>query len=60
MNQIEMQKTASGIAAITGLCAISTGAFGAHGLEDLLAQKGTAALWEKAVFYHCITVLTVS
>ncbi|HXJ74246.1 MAG TPA: DUF423 domain-containing protein [Candidatus Dormibacteraeota bacterium] len=30
------------------------GAFGAHGLKDLLAQNGTAAIWEKAVFYHFI------
>jgi len=28
--------------------------FGAHGLKDLLAQNGMAAIWEKAVFYHFI------
>ncbi len=30
------------------------GAFGAHGLKGLLAQNQTAAIWEKAVFYHFI------
>ena len=45
---------ATRIAAATGLLAVALGAFGAHGLKDLLAQKGTAAIWEKAVFYHFI------
>src|ERR1035438_3007120 len=49
-----MNTMASRIAAFTGLCAVLTGAFGAHGLKDLLAQNGTAAIWEKAVFYHFI------
>ena len=46
--------TATRIAAATGLFAVALGAFGAHGLKDLLAQNGTAAVWEKAVFYHFI------
>ena len=37
-----------------GLLAVALGAFGAHGLKDLLLQNGTAAIWEKAVFYHFI------
>jgi uncharacterized membrane protein YgdD (TMEM256/DUF423 family) len=45
---------ATRIAAATGLLAVALGAFGAHGLKDLLAQNGTAAIWEKAVFYHFI------
>jgi uncharacterized membrane protein YgdD (TMEM256/DUF423 family) len=46
--------TATRIAAIAGLLAVALGAFGAHGLKDLLAHNGTAAIWEKAVFYHFI------
>jgi len=46
--------TASRVAAILGLLAVALGAFGAHGLKDLLAQNGTTAIWEKAVFYHFI------
>jgi uncharacterized membrane protein YgdD (TMEM256/DUF423 family) len=45
---------ASRIAAATGLLAVALGAFGAHGLKNLLAQNGTAAIWETAVFYHLI------
>lgn len=43
---------ATRIAAAFGLLAVALGAFGAHGLSDLLARNGTAAIWEKAVFYH--------
>src|SRR5271166_2266255 len=46
--------TALRIAASMGLLAVVLGAFGAHGLKDLLARNGTAAIWEKAVFYHFI------
>ncbi len=46
--------TATRIAAIAGLLAVVLGAFGAHGLKPLLAQNGTFAIWEKAVFYHFI------
>jgi uncharacterized membrane protein YgdD (TMEM256/DUF423 family) len=45
---------ATRIAAAMGLLAVVLGAFGAHGLNSLLAQNGTAAIWEKAVFYHFI------
>lgn len=45
---------ATRIAATMGLLAVILGAFGAHGLKALLAQNGTAAIWEKAVFYHFI------
>lgn len=46
--------TATRIAAAAGLLAVTLGAFGAHGLKDLLAQNGTTTIWEKAVFYHFI------
>lgn len=42
------------VAAVLGLLAVALGAFGAHGLKDVLAQHGTSAIWEKAVFYHFI------
>ena len=42
------------IAAALGLLAVALGAFGAHGLKDLLAQNDGATIWEKAVFYHFI------
>jgi uncharacterized membrane protein YgdD (TMEM256/DUF423 family) len=46
--------TATQIAAALGALAVTLGAFGAHGLKDLLVQNGTAAIWDKAVFYHFI------
>jgi uncharacterized membrane protein YgdD (TMEM256/DUF423 family) len=45
---------ASRIAATAGLLAVALGAFGAHGLKDLLGRNGTVDIWEKAVFYHFI------
>jgi uncharacterized membrane protein YgdD (TMEM256/DUF423 family) len=41
-------------AALLGFLAVALGAFGAHGLKDILTRNGTAAIWEKAVFYHFI------
>ena len=48
------QSLATRIAAIAGFLAVALGAFGAHGLKELLAQNGTTAIWEKAAFYHFI------
>jgi len=45
---------ASRIAAALGLLAVVLGAFGAHGLKNILSLHRTAAVWEKAVFYHFI------
>src|SRR5262245_39116526 len=44
--------TAIRLAAGLGALAVALGAFGAHGLKDILARNGTAGVWEKAVFYH--------
>ncbi len=46
--------SAGRIAATLGLLAVALGAFGAHSLKDLLVRNDTAAIWEKAVFYHFI------
>jgi uncharacterized membrane protein YgdD (TMEM256/DUF423 family) len=46
--------TATRIAAAAGFIAVVLGAFGAHGLKEILAQNGTTAIWEKAAFYHFI------
>jgi len=44
--------TATRVAAAAGFLAVALGAFGAHGLQTLLLQNGTAAIWETAVVYH--------
>ena len=41
-------------AALMGLLAVALGAFGAHGLKEVLTRHDTVAIWEKAVFYHFI------
>ena len=46
--------TATRVAAAAGFLAVALGAFGAHGLKNILAQNGTAAIWETAVFYHLV------
>lgn len=46
--------TATRVAAAAGFLAVALGAFGAHGLKNILAQNETAAIWETAVFYHFI------
>ena len=50
---------ATRIAALMGCLAVALGAFGAHGLKDVLAKNQTAAIWEKAVFYHFIHALVI-
>jgi len=42
------------ITATLGFLGVALGAFGAHGLKELLAENQTTAIWEKAVFYHFI------
>ena len=42
------------IAAVLGLLGVVLGAFGAHGLKEVLARNETATIWEKAVFYHLV------
>jgi uncharacterized membrane protein YgdD (TMEM256/DUF423 family) len=42
------------VAAAFGFLAVALGAFGAHGLKDLLISHGTTTIWEKAVLYHFI------
>lgn len=42
------------IAAIYGFLAVGLGAFGAHGLKEVLAGHGTTAIWQTAVLYHLV------
>lgn len=41
--------------AVAGFLGVALGAFGAHGLKDLLAGRaGALDWWEKATFYHLV------
>ena len=45
---------ATTLAAILGFTGVALGAFGAHGLKDVLAANGTAAIWQTAVLYQLV------
>ncbi|MFN3801858.1 DUF423 domain-containing protein [Belliella pelovolcani] len=50
------------IAAILGALAVGIGAFGAHGLAELIARHGRTETFETAVkyhFYHTLAILAV-
>jgi len=47
------------IAAVLGFLAVALGAFGAHGLKEILTRNETASIWEKAVFYHFIHTIVM-
>lgn len=46
------------LAAIAGFLAVALGAFGAHGLREVLDARGQD-LWQKAVFYHLTHALAL-
>jgi uncharacterized membrane protein YgdD (TMEM256/DUF423 family) len=48
------QSVAFRVSAVMGFLAVALGAFGAHGLKDILERNGTAAIWETAVLYHLV------
>lgn len=46
--------TALKITAVLGALAVGLGAFGAHGLEDLLTRTSRVETWKTAASYHLI------
>jgi uncharacterized membrane protein YgdD (TMEM256/DUF423 family) len=57
------KSTALRLASVLGLTAVGLGAFGAHGLKDLLQRNQTLGVWEKAVFYqfvHAVVLLILA
>lgn len=46
--------TATRTAAILGFLGVALGAFGAHGLKNLLEAHATQAIWQTAVLYHLV------
>jgi len=45
---------ATQVAGIMGLLGVALGAFGAHGLKNILAANDAAAIWQTAVLYHLV------
>ncbi len=49
-------------AAAAGFLGVALGAFGAHGLQPLLEQRGTASAWQTGIqywFYHTLALLAL-
>lgn len=42
------------VAAVLGFLGVALGAFGAHGLKDILANFNTTTIWQTAVLYNLI------
>lgn len=49
--------TAFRIATVTGFLGVALGAFGAHGLHDVLVKNDTIDVWKTAAEYHLIHAL---
>ena len=48
------QALAYRVSALVAFIGVALGAFGAHGLKDILARHETTAIWQTAVLYHLI------
>lgn len=48
------QSLAFRVSALLGFLGVALGAFGAHGLKDILARYDTTAIWHTAVLYHLV------
>jgi uncharacterized membrane protein YgdD (TMEM256/DUF423 family) len=49
-----VQPIAFRLSAFLGFVAVTLGAFGAHGLERVLSERGMIEAWETAVLYHLV------
>ncbi len=49
-----MQSVSFRVSAVVGFLAVALGAFGAHGLKDVLARHETTAIWQTGVLYHLV------
>jgi uncharacterized membrane protein YgdD (TMEM256/DUF423 family) len=54
MSAVTPQLFPSRVAAVFGFLGVALGAFGAHGLHDILVKNERLGNWETAVQYHLI------
>lgn len=47
-------KIAIQVAATLGFLGVALGAFGAHGLKNILTNNNTLVIWQTAVLYHLV------
>lgn len=55
----EAGRTEIGVAAAFAFSGVALGALGAHALEEMLAARETAAVWQTAVLYHLVHALAL-
>lgn len=48
------------VSAVVGFLGVALGAFGAHGLKDILARQESTATWQTAVLYHLIHAVVLT
>ena len=63
MTTSRLQRFALLAGGLLGLIAVALGAFGAHGLAAMLAEKGTTHSWETAArynVYHALALLVLT
>jgi uncharacterized membrane protein YgdD (TMEM256/DUF423 family) len=46
--------------AVLGFFGVLAGAFGAHGLDGILVERGTRLAWETAVVFHLLHAVAIS
>src|SRR6188768_3316026 len=54
MSAVTPQLFAGRVAAVFGFLGVALGAFGAHGLHDVLVKNERLGNWETAVQYHLV------
>lgn len=47
------------IVPILGALGVATGAFGAHGLSEVLSKIGKADVWDTAIFYYWLHIIAL-
>lgn len=50
----ESMKGLTVAAGVLGFLGVALGAFGAHGLKDVLTERGSTGTWQTAVLYHLV------
>jgi uncharacterized membrane protein YgdD (TMEM256/DUF423 family) len=48
------------LSAVVGFLGVALGAFGAHGLKDILTRQESMATWQTAVLYHLIHAVVLT
>ncbi len=48
------------VSAAVGFLGVALGAFGAHGLKDILARQESTATWQTAVLYHLVHAVVLT